>query len=129
MCRNMDFYVSQKIPGKITENPRTRRDPEPEVGPEDSQGAPGALLARPHPWPRREAAWVGPPHSGALPRPLFIPVERKPQNRSRFPSFRRGAATTLCSSLGGLIWRLFRPPVRGDHRHYHHHHHQSIIPP
>ena len=69
-----------------------------------------------------------PTSSGALPRLLFIPVARKPQNRSRFSNSRRGAAATLCSSPGGLIWRLFCPPVRGDHLHRHHHH-QSILPP
>ena len=93
-----------------------------------ARGAPGALLARPHPWRRQEAAWEGPPPSDALPWLLFIPVARKPQKRSRFSSFRRGAAATLCSSSGGLIWRLIWPPERGDRRHRHHHHH-SILPP
>src|ERR1041385_5738501 len=51
-----------------------------------ARGAPGALLARSHPWPRQEAAWEGRPPSGALLRLLFIPVARKPQNRSRFPN-------------------------------------------
>src|SRR4051812_34105627 len=67
--------------------------------------------------------------------PLWCPTlppiysrARKPQNRSCFPNSRRGAAATLCSSPGGLIWRLFWPPMRGDHRHPHHHHH-SILPP
>src|ERR1041385_7336815 len=32
MCRKMDFLVSQKIPGKFTENPRTRSFHQPEVG-------------------------------------------------------------------------------------------------
>src|SRR4051812_25848337 len=91
-------------------------------------GAPGAPLARPGVGPRHLASWVAPPSSGALPILLFIPVTRKPQNRSRFPSFRRGAAATLCSSSRGLIWRLIWPPKRGDHRHRHHHHH-SIPPP
>src|SRR3954462_15789329 len=47
-----------------------------------ARGAPGALLARPHPWPRQEAAWEGPPPFVSLLRLLFIPVARKPQNRS-----------------------------------------------
>ena len=72
-----------------------------------ARGAPGTWLVRPHPWPRRLAAWGPPPSSGALLRPLFISVTGKPRNRSRFSSFRRGASATLCSSLGGLIWRLF----------------------
>src|ERR1041385_1819992 len=106
------------------ENPRTGRDPGPEGGP----GGRGALLSRPPPWSRRDAAWVGLTPYDDLPWPLFLPVMRKPQNRSHFPNSRRGAAATLSSSLGGLIWRLFWPPVRGDHRHRHHHHH-SIFPP
>ena len=76
------------------------------MGQRAARGGPGALPRRPHPWPRREAAWEGPPPSGALLWLVFILVTRKPQIRSRFPSFRRGAAATLCSSSGGLIWRL-----------------------
>ena len=110
---------SQKIHGNFYQ---------PEMEPEGSQGAPGGLLARPPPWPRREAAWGGPTPSGALPVPLFLPVTEKAQNGSPFSDLRRGAAATLCSSLGELIWRLFWPPVRGNHRHRHHHR-LSIIPP
>src|SRR4051812_43033378 len=36
----MDFWTSQKIPRKITENPRTRGAIVPEVGAEGSQGGP-----------------------------------------------------------------------------------------
>src|ERR1041385_4288949 len=90
----------------------------------DQRGARGDPGVGPHPL----AAWGPPPSSGALPGLLFIPVTRKPQNRSRFPSFRRGAAATLYSSSGGLIWRLIWPPERGDRRHRHHHRH-SIHPP
>src|SRR3954471_17134818 len=93
-----------------------------------AKGGPGALVARPSPWPRRGVAWVGPTSPGALLRPVFYLVTEKPQIRSSFPSFRRGAAATLCSSSGGLIWRLIWPPERGDRRRRHHHHH-SIIPP
>src|ERR1041385_6918000 len=90
-----------------------------------AQGAAGAPLARPGVGPRPLATWGPPPSSGALRGILFIPVMRKPQNRSRFPNSRRGAAATLCSSPGGLIWRLFWPPERGDHRHRHHHRHST----
>src|ERR1041385_3243589 len=93
-----------------------------------AKGAPGAPLARPGVGPHPLAAWGPPPSSGSLSRLLFIPVTEKPRNRSHFPNSRRGAAATLCSSPGGLIWRLFWPPVRGDHRHRHRHHH-SIFPP
>ena len=118
-----------KIPGKIQEKSAYRELPEkPKQGQRGAWGGPGGHPARPHPWPRQEAAWEGPPPSGALPWLLFIPVARKPQMRSRFSSFRRGAAATLCSSSGGLIWRLIWPPERGDRRHRHHHHH-SILPP
>src|SRR4051812_34123570 len=68
-----------------------------------ARGAPSALLARPTPWSRREAAWGGPTHSGALPGPLFLAVAEKPQNRGRFSNLCRGAAATLCSSSGELI--------------------------
>src|SRR4051812_12158693 len=57
-------------------------------GPRGQPGGPGTLLARPHPWPRQEAAWKGPPPSGALIHLVFIPVARKPQNRSHFPNSR-----------------------------------------
>src|SRR4051794_1334404 len=56
------------------------------MGPKGPRGALGALLARPHPWPRREAAWGAPTSSGALPGPLCIPVTQKHQKRSRFPN-------------------------------------------
>src|SRR4051812_19585723 len=83
---------------KIQENPRTRSFHEPEVGPEGSHrgskrpaGAAPPLAA---PTGRLEDS----PSSGALPRLLFILVMGKPQNRSRFSSFRReAAAATLCS--------------------------------
>ena len=97
-------------------------------GQRGATGAPSTWLARPHPWSRRGPAWEASTSSRALPRLLFILVTGKPQNRSRFSSFRRGAAATLCSSSGGLIWRLIWPPERGDRRH-HHHHYQSIAPP
>src|SRR3954467_15774010 len=82
-----------------------------------AKGGPGALVARPSPWPRRGVAWVGPTSPGALLRLVFYLVTKKPQIRSLSPSFRRGAAATLYSSSGGLIWRLNWPPERGDRRH------------
>src|SRR4051812_11429551 len=97
-------------------------------GQRGAKGGPDALVARPSPWPRRGVAWVGPTSFAALPRLVFYLVTEKYQIRSLFPSFRRGAAAALCSSSGGLIWRLIWPPERGDRRHRHHHHH-SIIPP
>ena len=96
-------------------------------GQRGARGCPGALWARP-PRPRRGGAWVGPTPPGALLRLVFLLPTQKPQIRSSFAVFRRGAAATLCSSSGGLIWRLNWPPERGDRRHRHHHHH-SIIPP
>src|SRR3954469_16411613 len=36
----MEFWMSQKIPRKIPQNPRTRRSQMPEVGPEGSPGGP-----------------------------------------------------------------------------------------
>src|SRR4051812_9664416 len=97
-------------------------------GQRGAKGGPGALMARPSPWPRRGVAWVCPTSSAALPRLVFYLVTEKSQIRSPFPSFRCGAAAALCSSSGGLIWRLIWPPERGDRRHRHHHHY-SIIPP
>ena len=41
----------------------------------------GDLVARPAPWPRREAAWVGATPSGALPWLLFLPPWREPDLR------------------------------------------------
>src|SRR3954463_15922803 len=74
-------------------------------GQRGTKGGPGALVARASPWPRRGVAWVGPTSPGALLRPVFYLVTENPQIRSSSPSFRRGAAATLCSSSGGLIWR------------------------
>src|SRR3954466_14474275 len=65
---------------------------------------------------------------GLLHFALFLPPARKLQNRSCFSNLRRGAAATLCSSPGELIWRILWPPVRGNHRHRHHHR-LSITPP
>src|ERR1041385_6865308 len=45
MCRKMDFLVSQKIPGKFTENPRTRSFHQPEVGPEGGHKGPRRLAS------------------------------------------------------------------------------------
>ena len=118
-------------PKKFSENTRKSTHPE---EPNARSGTRGELWGPQAP-PWRGQGWgraLRPPGllppSGALPTLLFIPVTRKPQNRSRFPSFRRGAAATLCSSSGGLIWRLIWPPERGDRRHRHHHRH-SILPP
>ena len=84
-------------------NPRTESFHEPEVGPDGGQRGPKHPAGvAPHLSPPG-AAWRTPPSFGALSRPLFIPVTQKPRNISRFPSFRRGAADTLCSSSGGLI--------------------------
>src|SRR4051794_34382992 len=105
---------SQKI---YIKNQRSRSFRESKGEPQGSQGAarrvPGAaqplvapptLLAGPHtPWCPTLA--------------LFIIPTQKPQNRSRFANLRRGAAATLCSSPGELIWRLLWPPVRGNHLH------------
>src|SRR3954468_17551182 len=74
-------------------------------GQKGAKGGPGALLARPSPWPRRGVAWVAPTSSAALPRLVFYLVTEKSQIRSHPSSFHRGAAATLCSSSGGLIWR------------------------
>ena len=60
--------------------------------------------------------------------PYYSSRRRNPRSEVLFAVFRRGAAATLGSSSGGLIWRLNWPPERGDRRHRHHHHH-SIIPP
>src|SRR4051812_1039568 len=91
--------------GKFQENSGKIHAPEASTsqkwGQREATGDPGALLARPPPWPGQEAAWGPPPSSGALPRLVFIPVMGKPQNRSRFLSFHRGASATLCSSSGG----------------------------
>src|SRR3954470_16717411 len=73
-------------------------------GQRGAKGGPGALVARPSPWPCRGVAWVGPTSSAALPRLVFYLVTGKSQMRTLSPSFRRGAAA-LCSSSGGLIWR------------------------
>ena len=97
-------------------------------GQRGARGCPGALWAPPPPGPRWGGAWVGPTPPGALLYPVFLLPTQKPQIRSSFAVFHRGAAATLCSSSGGLTWRLNWPPERGDRRHRHHHHH-SIIPP
>jgi hypothetical protein len=64
------------------------------MGQRGATRAPGALVARPPPRPRQEAAWVGPTPSGALPWLLFLPVTEKSQIRSPFANSRRGAAAT-----------------------------------
>src|SRR3954469_21854075 len=64
-------------------------------GQRGAKGGPGALVARPSPWPRRGVAWVGPTSFAALPRLIFYLVTEKSQIRSYSPSFRRGAAATL----------------------------------
>src|ERR1041385_1906222 len=123
------FLVVPENSQKITRKSTHPKEPGARSGTRGETWGPQAPpLAWPGVRPRPLAAWAAPPSSGALPRLLFIPVTRKPQNKSRFPSFRRGASATLCSSSGGLIWRLIWPPERGDRRHRHHHH-QSIHPP
>ena len=102
--------------------------PEGTLGQRGARGALGALLVRPPPWSRREAAWGGPTPSGALPGPLFLPVTEKCQNISLFSYLCCGAASNFCSSPGELIRSMFWPTVRENHRH-HHHHRPFIIPP
>ena len=89
---------------------------------------PQAPCWRPPPLAAPGGLLVGSHTPGALPGPLFLPVARKFQNRNSFSDLHRGAAATLCSSSGKLIWRLFWPPMRGNHRHRHHHR-PSITPP
>src|SRR4051812_27767317 len=92
-----------------------RKDLYTRSGAKGQPGAPGALLARPHPWSRQEAAWEGPPSPGSLLCPLFITVARKPQNRSHFPNSRCGSAATLLGNtlivasffvFSGALWML-----------------------
>ena len=117
---------------KIHEKSQKIHAPEGTRSQKRGQRGPGGAQApcgRPNPpGPRRGVAWVGPTPPGALLCLVFLLPTQKPQIRSSFAVFRRGAAATLCSSSGGLIWRLNWPPERGDRRHRHHHHH-SIIPP
>src|SRR3954471_9078388 len=123
------FRYAGKIPKNYIKNQHYRSFACAKGGPQGSQGAPrrvhgaaqplaapGTLLAGSHtPWCPNFALFFPPP------------LARKPQNRSPISDLRRGAAATLCSSLGELIWRLLWPPVRGNHRHRHHHH-LSITP-
>src|ERR1041385_7856736 len=99
--------------------------------PKGATGQPGAArrvpgAAQPLAAPPALLAWSHVPQCPNL--ALFILSTQKPQNRSRFSNLRHGAAATLYSSPGELIWRLLWPPVRGNHRHRHHHR-LSITPP
>ena len=100
----------------------------PEVGPEGGQGVPRRPVGAP-PLGRAGGAPGWGPHP-LVPYFASYFYSRRGNHRSEvlFAVFRRGAAATLCSSSGGLIWRLNWPPERGDRRHRHHHHHY-IIPP
>src|SRR3954465_15357982 len=52
-------------------------------GQRGARGAPGALLAWPPPWSRREAAWGAPTSSSALPAPPIYSRDAKtPKNKS-----------------------------------------------
>src|ERR1041385_6360263 len=98
---------------KNRENPRTGRNQMSEEGPEGGCPCPRRQggMARPLAAPGRR---LGGFHHLWCPTstPMFS-REEKHRNRSRFDISRRGAAATLCSSPGELIWRLFWPPVRG----------------
>ena len=76
--------------GKFPENSQEIHTPEASTrrkwGQRAARGAPGALLARPTPWPRRGAFWGGPTPPGALLGPLFLPVTRKFQKKTFFRS-------------------------------------------
>src|ERR1041384_1812739 len=112
---------SQKI---YIKNQRSGSFPQSKGGHRAARRVPGA--AQPLAAPLALLAWSHVPRCPTL--ALFILPTQKPQNRSRFSNLRRGAAATLCSSSGELIWRLLWPPVRGNHRHRHHHR-LSITPP
>src|ERR1041385_7554269 len=122
------FRYAGKIPKKYIKNEHSGSFRKSKGGPQGSQGAtrrvPGA--AQPLAAPPALLAWSHVPRCPTL--ALFILLTQKPQNRSRFSNLHRGAATTLCSSPGELIWRLLWPPMRGNHRHRHHHR-LSIPPP
>src|ERR1041385_4515124 len=51
-----------------------------EEEPEGCHPLPGGQVARPHPWPRHQGAWVVGPTSGA-PFGLFLPLAQKPSRR------------------------------------------------
>ena len=112
----------EKSQKKYIKNQRSGSFRQSKRGPQGSQGAarrvPGA--AQPLAAPPVLLAWSHVPRCPTL--ALFILPTQKPQNRSRFSNLHRGAAATLCSSPGELIWRLLWPPVRGNHR-------LSITPP
>ena len=97
-------------------------------GQRGARGCPGALWVRPHPGPRRGSPGWGPHPLVPYFASYFYSQRGNPRSEVLFAVFCRGAAATLCSSSGGLIWRLNWPPEREDRRHRHHHHH-SIIPP
>src|SRR4051812_5204002 len=109
-------------------NQRSRRFQEARGGQQSSQVAPRRVCGATHPLAAPQTL-LGRSHTPWCPTlALFIHPTWKLQNRSRFSNLRRGAAATICSSPGELIWRLPWPPVRENHRH-HHHHHLSITPP
>src|SRR4051812_37991637 len=116
------FRYAGKIHKNYIKNQHSRSFDCAKGGAQGSQGAPrrvhGAAqpLATPH-------TLLGGSHTPWYPTfALFLPPARKLQNRNPISDLRRGAAATLCSSPGELIWRLLWPPMRGNHHHRHHHH-------
>src|SRR3954463_6240484 len=121
------FRYAGKIHKNQIKNQCSRSFDDTKGGPQSSQGAPRRVCGAAHPL-AAPPALLGGSHTPWCPTlALFIPPTWKLQNRSCFSDLRRGAAATLCSSPGELIWRLLWPPVRGNH-HHHHHHHLSITP-
>ena len=122
------FRYAGKIHKNQIKNQHSRRFQEARGGPQSSQGAPRRVCGAAHPLAGPQTL-LGGSHTPWCPTlVLFLPFARKFQNRSCFSKLHRGAAATLYSSPGELIWRLLWPPVRGNHRHRHHHR-LSITPP
>src|ERR1041385_3419235 len=106
------FRYAGKIHKNQIKNKRSQSFDDSKGGPQGSQGAPRRVWGAAQPL-AAPPALLGGSHTPWCPTlALFIPSVRKLRNRSLFSNLRRGAAASLCSSPGELIWRLLWPPVR-----------------